>query len=367
MLTIDLAAVRANWLHIASISSGASAAGVIKANAYGLGAVQVGRTLYEAGCREFFFANIDEALAARTFLPLESFIYVLGGARVGDEKKFIEANLIPVLCSMWAVKNWARQNADLNSFAPSAIKINTGMTRFGLDMSELQALCNEGTLIKAINPILFMSHLACADEPQHPLNITQQENFIKCIPWIRKKLPNVRLSLANSSGIFLDKSLHYDLVRPGAALYGLNPQPGRPNPMRSVLKLSLPIIQIRTLDENATLGYGAEAYLEKGKRVAVVAGGYADGLHRTIGRQPEGELCGQQVKSVGRISMDVTMFDISDVRLPTEELLGRSIEVINDNLSLEYLTRKNNLLGYEVLTSLGGRYKRNYLSGAAHD
>lgn len=362
MLTIDLVAVQSNWRHISSISL-ASVAGVIKANAYGLGASQVGCALYAAGCREFFVATLDEALAARRFLPADALIYVLGGFRFGEEAEFIDTDLIPVLCSSWAVKRWAEQNTKLNLTARSALKINTGMTRFGLDVSEFKSLCNDTALMKAISPVLFMSHLACADEPLHPLNASQQQAFAQCVSCAKRILPHARISLANSSGIFLGSEWHYDLVRPGAALYGINPQPEHANPMRSVVKLSLPIIQIRTLEEEATLGYAAESSLPKGGRVAVVAGGYADGLHRTLGGQPEGELFGETVKSIGRISMDAAIFDISNVQVPTEQLLGQSIEVINDHFSLAYLTRKNNLLGYEVLTSLGCRYTRNYLLG----
>lgn len=365
MLTIDLAAIKSNWLQLSSMSLN-SVAGVIKANSYGLGASLVGRALHDVGCREFFVATLDEALAARKMLPENAVIYVLGGARAGEEREFIEANLIPVLCSIYAVQDWAQQNMALNIAAPSAVKVNTGMTRLGLDVGEFQSLCNDLSLIKAIAPVLLMSHLACADEPLHPLNTFQQKRFVECAARVKKILPCTRLSLANSSGIFLGDSWHYDLVRPGAALYGINPQPSRANPMKQVVKLALPIIQIRTLDENASLGYAAEACLPKGSRVAVVAGGYADGAHRILGLEPEGYLCGYQVKAIGRVSMDLTIFDISAVPLTTEQLLGQSIEVINDTLTLDYLTRKNNLLGYEVLTSLGGRYKRNYLVGDQH-
>lgn len=366
MLTIDLSAIQANWLHISSVSQGATA-GVIKANAYGLGASRVGPVLYSAGCREFFVATLDEALAAREFLPSDSSIYVLGGPRIGEAQEFIKANLIPVLCSLAQIKDWAQQKQQQNYAYPSAIKLNTGMTRFGLDIYELKSLCDNTDLIKAINPVLLMSHLACADDPAHRLNSSQQQQFADCAAHIRNIFPSIRLSLANSSGIFLGSRWHYDLVRPGAALYGINPQPLLSNPMRPVVGLSLPIIQIRTLEDDATLGYAAEAFLLKGKRVAVVAGGYADGLHRTLGRQPEGDLCGYRVQAIGRISMDATIFDISEVQLPNEKLLGESIEVINEYFTLDYLSNKNQLLGYEVLTSLGARYKQCYLSGVNHD
>lgn len=280
MLTIDLSAIQSNWLYLRSLSSSETAvAGVIKANGYGLGAKPVARALYDVGCREFFLATIDEALIVREILPSDSLIYVLGGCRDGDESRFLRANLIPVLCSLEAIKRWAKANSGSPLSAVCAIKINTGMNRLGLNSSDFDLLCNDLVLFRSINPVLLMSHLACADEPSHPLNLQQRDKFIKCVEKAKKIFPALRTSLANSSGIFLGEQWLFDLVRPGAALYGINPVPGSANPMRSVVTLSLPIIQIRTLDEISYVGYGAEACLPKGARIAVVAGGYADGLH----------------------------------------------------------------------------------------
>lgn len=363
MLTIDLAAIQSNWLQLQAISSRARVAGVIKANAYGLGAAAVGNALYAVGCREFFFVSIDEALAARSFLAEAAIVYLLGGIPAGDESLLIESNIRPVLCSFSAIEQWAKANFVLGSAAPSAIKINTGMTRFGLDLGEFERLVNDVNLLRAINPVLFMSHLACADERDHPLNIIQLNKFSSCINLIQPLVPRLRFSLANSSGIFLGDDWHFDLLRPGAALYGINPTPNNPNPMLPVLRLSLPIMQVRTLDAAAGIGYGSGVILPEGARIAVVAGGYADGLHRTVGLQAEGYLHGQLVKAVGRMSMDSTMFDISSISLPNEQVLGQEIEVINESLSLEYLHKKNASLGYEILTSLGPRYKRKYLEG----
>lgn len=363
MLTINLAAVQENWIALSSIANQAAISSVIKANAYGLGASQVGNSLYEVGCKEFFVASLEEGIEARSFLPGDAIIYVLGGARLGKEKTFIEANLIPVLCSMAALHRWVDINQSLGSHAPSAIKINTGMTRLGLDVEEIKGLVNNTQLLKKCNPVLVMSHLACADEPLHPLNVSQHESFSECVQWLRGVLPDTRFSLANSSGIFLGPHYHFDLVRPGAALYGIAPQPDIPNPMKPVVHLELPIIQIRTLSHGASIGYGAEFVLPEGARIAVVAGGYADGVNRTLGKNPEGFLCGYPVHSVGRVSMDATMFDISHVPIPDEQLLQASIEVINEKITVDYLSKKNNSLGYEVLTGLGRRYKREYIPG----
>lgn len=363
MLTIDLAAIQANWLTLQSIGAGAAVAGVIKANAYGLGADRVGNALYEVGCREFFFASIVEARTAKKYLPQSALIYMLGGIKKGHEPALIEAGIIPVLYSLSSIDSWAEVNSSLGSNEPCAIKVNTGMTRFGLDLDQFEMLCNNVLLLRSINPVLFMSHLACADEQDHPLNILQRDRFAHCANLIKSLVPDIRLSLANSSGIFLGDDWHFDLLRPGAALYGVNPVPGLPNPMRPVVFLSLPITQVRTLDAPAAIGYSSRAVLLQGARIAVVRGGYADGLHRTLGLQPEGILCGQNVKAVGRISMDATIFDISSVDLPDDLLLDEKIEVINERLTLEYLANKNKTLGYEILTALGPRYEREYLVG----
>lgn len=367
MLTIDLAAIQTNWLKLQFIDAGAAVAGVIKANAYGLGADRVGRALYDVGCREFFLASIDEALSARAYLPADTAIYLLGGAGIGSESLLIQSKITPVLCSFDAVSAWAKANAELGILAPSAIKINTGMTRFGLDLKEFEYLCRNVDVLRAANPSLVMSHLACADESHHPLNLQQRDRFSHCVNLIKSVIPGLRFSLANSSGIFLGSEWHFDLLRPGAALYGINPTPGAPNPMSSVVHLSLPITQVRKLDTAAAIGYGCTVVLAAGMRIAVVAGGYADGIHRTLGLQPEAYLNGVRINAVGRISMDSAIFDISAIDLPDDQLIGAKVEVINEVLSLDYLSKKNGSLGYEVLTSLGSRYPRCYVMGSKND
>lgn len=366
MLTIDLPAIQSNWLELCAVGANTAVAGVIKANAYGLGAAQVGVALYDVGCREFFFASIDEALAARAFLPANTQLYVLGGIGTGNERLLVESKLTPVLCSLAAVKGWAKANLNSGACAPCAIKINTGMTRFGLDLKEFEALCSDAVLVRAANPSLVMSHLACADERNHPLNIQQRECFLRCTRLVAPLVSGLRFSLANSAGIFLGSEWHFDLLRPGAALYGVNPTPNSNNPMLPVVSLSLPVVQVRRLEAPAAIGYGSSVIMPAGSRIAVVAGGYADGLHRTLGLQPEGYLNGQLIKAVGRISMDSTMFDISGINASDDQVIGQGIEVINSTLSLDYLSKKNSSLGYEVLTSLGGRYRRRYLTGIRH-
>ncbi len=363
MLTIDLNAIQQNWLKL-STASLANVAGVIKANAYSLGAKEIGRALYAAGCREFFLASLDEAIEARSYLPKEAVIYVLGGLRDVDISMLCAHDLIPVLCSAYDVERWLKFKGRQQLNAAAALKINTGMTRFGLDETGFFELCSDYARLNTINPKLFMSHLACADDSGHQQNIEQFNKFIKAFGQIKKAVPAIRGSLANSSGFFLGRDWHFDLVRPGAALYGINPTPSMVNPMSPVVRLTLPILQIRTLSSSEAIGYGATANLSVGAKVAVVAGGYADGVNRTLGDQPEGILFGHKVKAIGRISMDSMMFDISHVPGSESDLMQESVEVIGDILTIDDLMIANKSLGYEVLTSIGSRYERKYLPGA---
>lgn len=364
-LSIDLSAIQANWRLISTrLGADAAASAVIKANAYGLGASAVGPALYRAGCREFFVATPDEAVAAREYLPDDAVVYVLGGVRPGLEQEFIERRLTPVLFTLEAVVRWREALERTGATAPSALKVDTGMTRMGLSRTECRALLADPGLLRGAQPSLFMSHLACADEPAHPMNGTQLAEFRAYCAQVRALVPGVRCSLANSSGIFLGADWHFEQVRPGAALYGFNPQPTADNPMHPVVQLDLPVLQLRDVEGDVSVGYGASARLSSPARVAVVAGGYADGLHRTIGRQAEGEVMGRRVPTVGRISMDTAVFDVTGVPLPADAD-DLYVQVLNRDLTLNLAHERAGALGYEVLTSLGsGRYRRRYLGGA---
>ena len=359
ILTIDLSAIQSNWRCINSQLTGkTSASAVIKANAYGLGAAYVGPALYQAGCREFFVATLEEALAARQYLKPDAVVYVLGGVRPGAEPLFLENDLSPVLFTLEDTRRWLACTQKLDAPPACAIKINTGMTRLGLDLQEWLSLLASEEELRSLRPVLIMSHLACADEPEHPLNYKQLALFQALADATRSLLPDTRFSLANSSGVFLGSQWHFDLVRPGAALYGVNPQPLKPSPLKPVVQLALPVLQVRELSENADVGYGATAQAFPLTRLAVVAGGYADGLHRTIGRQGFGILDNHRVPVVGRISMDTTIFDISAADIKGEH---RMIQVLNDELTVDSWTALTGALGYDILTSLGYRYRRCYL------
>jgi alanine racemase len=362
ILTIDLGAIQSNWQFVNSQSLGTTEAGaVVKADAYGLGALKVVASLYDAGCRTFFFATKEEAVAVKALFPAEITMVILGGVRPGDEAIFIEFRLVPVLYSFEAIERWVIGCNQQGVAAPCAVKVDTGMTRLGLGFDELKRLTQSIFHQPRFNPVLLISHLACADEYMHPQNRQQLQSFENVVDIFKDHFPQIRCSLANSSGVFLGKEWHFDLLRPGAALYGVNPTPHLSNPLKPVVHLSLPILQVKTLSEDVFVGYGASYRSTKGSRLAIVAGGYADGVHRTLGFKPLAKFADTKIEAVGRVSMDTTIFDISNISLPETSLVGQFINVIDDELSLDFLTHRNSSLGYEVLTSLGSRYKRIYL------
>lgn len=366
ILTIDLSAIQANWRSIkARLAAHVSAGAVIKADAYGLGAAHVGPALYRAGCREFFVASLVEAREARSYLPNDARIIVLGGAQSGEEGEFIERDLTPVLFSLPALDRWRQACRAAGGPHPSALKIDTGMHRLGLTPAEVDQLLLEPAYLQECGIGLVMSHLACADEPEHPLNQEQLHRFEATADRLRVHLPDVRLSLANSSGVFLGPQWHFNLVRTGAFLYGFHPQPLLADTLptdlvQPVLQLDLPVRQVREVSHGGTVGYGADARIEPKTRLAVVAGGYADGLNRLLGRQAVGIVGEHSTRVIGRISMDLTIFDISE--LPAHEAPAW-IQVLNRELTVNHLTQSSGALGYEVLTSLGRRYQRRYLGG----
>ena len=359
ILTIDLGAIQSNWQYIvSSLANGAECAAVVKANAYGVGAMEVAQALSDAGCKTFYLATLEEASELRNLLSTNTALYVLGGVKVGYESTFVDLNLIPVLYSADAINQWLNFCGSINKALPCAIKVDTGMTRFGLSGSDFDGLLALLSKSPFLNPVLLMSHLACADECEHPLNKIQLDKFKQIITKAKKYFPDIKTSLANSSGTFLGEEYHFDMVRVGAGLYGINPQPSKPNPMKQTINLKLPILQIRTIESAVDVGYGAAASAKVGQRLAVAAGGYADGINRTLGLQPKGMVDNHNVNAIGRISMDSCIFDISACSNTNPEY----IEVINRELSIDKISVENKSLGYEVLTSLGRRYKRQYLS-----
>lgn len=375
LLTIDLAAIAHNWKVISQYLDGDTSCGaVVKANAYGLGALPVATSLYDAGCRQFFVANVHEAIELRSSLGVLPTIYVLLGFADGEERLCVTHDLVPVLTSLAMFERWlVFVNAHYISAGRkhrgvrAGIKVNTGMNRLGVEPSELRNLMlfRPDCLIAA-GVELVMSHFACADDVLHPLNQYQLVLFEQLVSvWKSSEiLPRVVFSMANSAGVLLNKASHFDLVRPGIALYG-GGTGGEPcdvaGKLHNVVCLMLPVMQIRQVLVGESVGYGA-TFCSPGERiVATVAGGYADGIFRTLSNKVWGYISGIRVPLVGRVSMDSCMFDITDAHalLPANELLH--IEILGVNASIHVLAKSANTLSYEILTSLGLRYERHYI------
>jgi alanine racemase len=352
-LTIDLAAVEANWRALARQALTVECAAVVKANAYGLGIEPVTTTLAKAGCKTFFVADLAEARRVRARAS-DATIYVLDGCTPEGSPAFIALNARPVINSMTELAEWDAFIAAQNWQGGAALQVDTGMNRLGISPDEAAALAPR-TQTENHGITLLMSHLACAEIADHPLTASQIALFRE----LRGLYRGIPASLANSAGIFLGDSALCDLARPGAALYGINPTPGRPNPMRGVVELAGRILQIRGVAEGQTVGYGATWTARRASRVAVVAAGYADGLPRAASASdgvPGGAaiVAGKPCPFAGRISMDLVCIDITD--LPDGAVhRGDLATFIGAGIAIDDFAASAGTIGYEVLTRLGMR------------
>lgn len=342
-LTIDLGAIARNYKLLRDKVKPVECAAVVKANAYGLGVLPVAKTLSDAGCDFFFVATLDEAIELRRILP-EAFIFVFHGPREGQVLTFLKHQVAPVLNDITQVELWKREATDI----PCAVHFDTGMNRLGLAWEEHESL--RGLEIK-----LIMSHLACPEIPDHPMNKKQADLMKR----LKNYYFNIWCSFANSSGIFLGEDFHGDLVRPGAALYGVNPTPWADNPMESVVTLKGSIIGLRKVAETSTVGYGATEKVPKDTILATCAIGYADGYLRSLSNSGYGYINNIMVPIIGRVSMDLTIFDVTKVK---DVKLGDSIELIGKNITIDQIATKADTIGYEILTQLGKRYEREYIT-----
>jgi alanine racemase len=360
VLTIDLDAVVANWRALRDRAAPAECAAVVKANAYGLGAEPVSRALAAAGCRTFFVATIDEGIALRAVLP-EQRIFVLCGAMAGNGPDLTAHRLIPILNSLDQIATWRAHAAHCGTALAAGLHLDTGMTRLGIDAAEARQLAASPDRLAGIIPTLVMSHMACADEAGSAMNAAQLSAFGAAGAGLA---PGVARSLAASSTIYLGADYCFDLVRPGAGLYGLNPIPDRANPMAAVVRLQAKILQVRDVDTPQTVGYGASHRIARKGRIATVAVGYADGWFRSLGNRGQGFIEGEMVPVVGRISMDLTTFDVSGLP-PAMVRPGAMIELIGPRHDVDAVAAQAGTIGYEILTALGHRSARRYIGGAS--
>ena len=360
VLTINLAALRANWGELNRVSGRAECAGVIKADAYGLGLAEIAHALTAEGCRTFFVATLHEARVVRA-AQSGAAIYVLDGLLPGACPSYAGFDLRPCLSSVHEVREWAAYCDATGRRLRAALHLDTGINRLGLPTDEVAMLAGpERHVFEHFELSLIMSHLACADEPDNPMNAQQRQRF----DTQRAMLPPAPASLANSGGTFLGPEYHYDLVRPGIALYGGRALEGRPNPMQWVVQLQARILQIREVPAGVPIGYGASFHTERASRIATIACGYADGFLRALsgpsGRPgPVGFVGEHPVAVIGRVSMDLITADVTDV---PENLAARGawVEVLGARTTIDDLTDRAGTIGYELLTRLGRRVLRVY-------
>lgn len=355
VLTIDLDAIRQNYALLRIRSGRAACAAVLKADAYGLGATRVAPILVEQGCRHFFVAHLDEAIVLRPHLPEHTEIFVLHGPPAGTDVEFMHHRLTPVLNSLPQISAWRRAAHQLNRQLPAIVQIDSGMSRLGLSPAELDAWTSDPDFLQGMELRYLMSHLACAEQSGHPMNALQLSAFNAA----RKRLPPCAASLANSSGIFLGPDFHFDLVRPGAALYGIAPVAGADNPMKPVVRLRAKIIQTRIVARGERVGYGATYCARERRCIATIAAGYADGWMRGFSNRGCAFVAGVPAPIVGTVSMDTCTIDVTDAN-PDCLFPGALVDLISTDQPVDTVAALAGTIGYEILTSLGKRYHREY-------
>src|SRR5438876_9677310 len=363
VVTVDLDAVVANWRKLEKTAVPAECAAVIKADAYGCGVEPVARALAAAGCKTFFVATLDEARAARAAMPTAD-IYVLNGFFQNTGEAYAKIDCKPVIGDLNELAEWDVFCRRSGWNGSAAIHIDTGMNRLGLTITEAQGI------VPRINAgdhgiTLVMSHLACAEALNHPLNARQLATFRE----IASLFTGVPASLSNSSGIFLSPQFQFDLVRPGAALYGVNPTPEADNPMQPVVELKARIVQIRNVERGETVGYGGTWTARRPTKLAIVSAGYADGYFRAASandgtRGAEVIVAGKRCPIAGRVSMDLIAVDITDLEKNAVRR-GHMVTLLGEGITVDELAHHFGTIGYEVLTSLGSRYARAYKGGEA--
>ncbi|ATU93798.1 alanine racemase [Phyllobacterium zundukense] len=362
-LTIDLDALVANWRFLAEKSKPSNTAAVVKADAYGLGIVHVVPVLWQAGCRTFFVALAEEGLRVKAVAP-DARVFVLNGFFAEAFPIYEESDLIPVLGSLHELALWKKLNKSRKEKLPYVLHVDTGMNRLGLSVEEALTFADDGRNQK---PVLLITHLATGDNPAHALNQQQFESFQK----LRTAFAGIESSIANSPGIFHTEKGEFDLSRPGVAMYGGEPLSDAANPMRAVVTLEARIVQIRTGLMGETVGYGATTTLKRDTRIAICSVGYADGylrsssgsgvpLRNAVPGGGEGFVAGKKVPIIGRVTMDLTSFDITNLAERAVKP-GDYIELFGPNIALDDAARSAGTIGYELLTSLGNRYHRRYL------
>jgi len=357
ILSIDLDALKSNWRTCAAqVGANVETAAVVKAGGYGIGADRAAQALRNAGCKTFFVATIDEGIQLREALGAGPAIHIFNGLMDGAERDYAHHKLVPVLNSLAEVDAWRAFCTGVGEPLACDLHIDTGMSRLGLPSDEVQKVIENPDHLTHLKLDCILSHLTVSEITDHPNNAEQLAAFQKVL----NHMPPAKASFANSSAIFLDPEYHFDMTRPGVALYGVNPTPGQPNPMAQVVRLQAKILQVRTIDTPQTVGYGATHRAQGLERIATVSLGYADGYHRSLSNSGVAYIGEHKARVVGRVSMDLITLDVSTV---PENLcrVGMLVDMIGPNNPVDDVAERAGTVGYEILTSLGSRFHRVYV------
>ncbi|HEX4635156.1 MAG TPA: alanine racemase, partial [Rhizomicrobium sp.] len=350
-LTVRLGAIVANYRTYRRMTGPTAVAAVVKADAYGLGAAKVAPALAQAGCDSFFVARLEEGVALRAHVP-KARIFVLDGAMPSSVPALIRFSLTPVLNSLAQVAAWSAAAGTGASALDAVLHVDTGMNRLGLPQEELAILAAErAKRLAGLNLVLVMSHLACGDEPDNKMNVRQLSRFRQALAM----LPPVPASLAASHGAMLSPDYHFDLVRPGVALYGADPQKpeghadgAKPNLMQTAALLTARVLQLRRIDLRESVGYAATFHAKRPSMIATIALGYADGMPRALSNKGVAAIRGARVPVVGRVSMDLMTLDVTDLDEPPH--VGETVEIMGDTIALSEVAMRAGTNEYEILT-----------------
>ncbi len=352
-LEINLSIISENYRALRAIYSGKNVGAAVKANAYGLGMKEISLQVQQDGCSDFFVANIEEGMQLREILGQYSNIYVLHGVFSNEEEIFHQQNLIPVLNHLGQIEIWSNFISKLSKKLPAVLHINVGMNRLGITEQELMQIDQE--TISSIGLKFVMGHLSSSEDKTNPVNLKQLQEFCR----LTSRFHNLPKSLCNSGGIFLGKEYHFDIARPGAAIYGINPT--NEIQIRNPVRIYAPIIQLSALEEGHSAGYGGSYTNRQQKKIrtAIIPIGYADGVFRNLGNNMSFYIHSTPVPILGRVSMDLTIIDVSAI--PEESLhIGQKVEIAGDNCTPDAIARTSATVTNEFLTGLGNRFDRIY-------
>lgn len=356
-LQVNVTNIVKNYQRVVNIvGNKVNVAAVVKANCYGLGMMQIVPALEQEGCREFYVATLDEAISLRQLLKQDADIFVLLGVNKSEEEYFLQHNLIPVLNNQHQMQIWGDKARALGKKLLAALHVDTGMTRLGIPDNQFSEVLSASGAVDLFNISYIISHLACPGICDHPMNETQLNKFKQ----IRQSYPKYRYSFSSSAGVLLGQEYIFDQVRPGACLYGINVSEDQVLPLQPVVALTSRIIQVYRITNVQSVGYSASYQLEPGMVTATIPVGYADGYFRCLSNKGYCYIADIKVPIIGAVSMDVLSIDVTHVPEHLRQI-GQKVELIGNNVSVETIASIANTIGYEVLTSIGNRYYKEYV------